>query len=283
MSRKEYLSVRFHFDGKFVNGEQTLEYVGGEDAMSLILHGSCGIGEIHRHLRLHHSGIGNEMLHWLMPGKGLIDGLGCLSSDEACMVMLKHIPIDGVVNIYVEEPAEQLVEPNQTMDDRFTEYEIQGKDSGITFRNPDFHNEVQIIGSSVGMSTMHNEVRKKLPVYRATSSHGSEEKCDVSSDDSDYAPNDDSSDDDEAANIHQSYMQSKASVKAGKAPILDGDLKFSDAPENIEGNSSDDDDSLDEDSEGELTVKESKYPKFDTNASVPSFELGMKFNSKQEF
>jgi alpha-galactosidase len=78
-------------------------------------------------------------------------------------------------------------------------------------------------------------------------------------------------------------MQFKASVKAGKAPMFDGDLKFSDAPEKIEGNSSDDDDSLDEDSEGELVVKESKYPRFDRNAPVPCFELGMKFSSKQEF
>jgi hypothetical protein len=78
-------------------------------------------------------------------------------------------------------------------------------------------------------------------------------------------------------------MQFKASVKAGKAPMFDGDLKFSDAPEKIEGNSSDDDDSLDEDSEGELVVKESKYPRFNKNALVPCFELGMKFSSKQEF
>jgi hypothetical protein len=129
MSQKDYLAVRFHFEGKIVNDGKTFEYVGGEDAMSMILRGSCGIAEIHRHLTLHHKIINNEMLHWLMPGKGLFDGLCCLTTDDACMVMLKHIPIDGVVNIYVEEPGEQLVEPNQTMDSGFFENEIPGRDS----------------------------------------------------------------------------------------------------------------------------------------------------------
>jgi hypothetical protein len=185
------------------------------------------------------------MLHWLMPGKGLFDGLSCLTTDEACMVMLKHIPSDSVVNIYVEEPGEQPVEPNHMMDGGFIENEIPGRDSGISFPDPDFNNEVQFIGSSAGMSSMQDELRKKLPVHRAMpTSRGTKEIFDVSSDDSDYAPDDDSSDDDEATNIHQSYMQFKASVKAGKAPMFDGDLKFSDAPEKIEGNSSDDDDSF---------------------------------------
>jgi hypothetical protein len=203
MSRKDYLSVRFHCEGKFVNNGKTLEYVGGEDAMSMILHGSCGIAEIHRHLTIHHKIIDNEMLHWLMPGKGLFDGLSCLTTDEACMVMLKHIPSDSVVNIYVEEPGEQPVEPNHMMDGGFIENEIPGRDSGISFPDPNFNNEVQFIGSSAGMSSMQDELRKKLPVHREMpTSRGTKEFFDVSSDDSDYAPDDDSSDDDEAANIH---------------------------------------------------------------------------------
>jgi alpha-galactosidase len=122
MSRKDYLDVPFHFDGKFVNDGRTLEYVGGQDAMSMILHEKCGIADIHRHLRLQHNISDREMLHWLMPGKGLFDGLGCLANDEACTVMVKHIPIGGLVNIYVEESEEQMVEPNQTMYDRARVY-----------------------------------------------------------------------------------------------------------------------------------------------------------------
>lgn len=282
MSRKDYLSVRFHFDGKFLNDGRTLQYVGGEDAMSMILRERCRISEIHRHLRLHHDILDREMLHWLMPGKGLSDGLGSLVSDEACMVMIKHIPIDVVVNIYVEKPGEQPVQPNKRTDDGFIQNEVQGGDNGIPFPEPDCDNEVRLIGNIAGMPSTLDGARKKLPVHRATS-RTIEVNFDVSSDDSDYAPDDDSSDDDEAANIHESYMQFKASVKAGKAPISDCDLKFSDAPEKIEGNSSDDDESLDEDSEGELVVKESKYARFDRNVVVPYFQLGMKFSSKQEF
>jgi hypothetical protein len=118
---------------------------------------------------------------------------------------------------------------------------IQCGDSGIPFPEPDFVSEARIIGSCASMSSMQDEVRKKLPVHRTTTSHSTEYNFDVSSDDSDYAPDDYCSSDDEAANIHQSYKQFKASVKAGKSPISDGDLKFSDAPEKIEGNSSDDD------------------------------------------
>lgn len=92
MSRKDYLDVQFHFDGQFVNNGRTLEYVGGEDAMSMILREKCGIADIHRHLRLYHNISDREMLHWLMPGKGLFDGLGCLANDDACMAMVKHIP-----------------------------------------------------------------------------------------------------------------------------------------------------------------------------------------------
>ena len=232
MSRKDYLRVRFHFDGKFVKDGRILEYVGGEDAMSMVPRERCGIAQIHRHLRLHHNILDREMLHWLMPGKCLFDGLGCLVSDEACMVMLNHIPIDSVVNIYVEGPGEQRVEPNQTMDDGFIEDEIRGGDSGIPFPEPDFDNEVQIIGGSVGMPSMQEEVRKKLPVHRAGASRVIKDNLDVSSDDSGYAPDDDSSDD-EATNIHQSYMQLKTSVKAGKAPMFDGDMKCNDATDNV--------------------------------------------------
>lgn len=42
MSRKDYLAVWFHFDGKFVKDKRTLEYVGGEDAMSMIPRERCG-------------------------------------------------------------------------------------------------------------------------------------------------------------------------------------------------------------------------------------------------
>jgi hypothetical protein len=93
MPQKDYLVVRFHFDGKFVNDGSTLEYVGGEDAMCMIPRERCRMVEIHRYLRLHHNILDTEMLHWLMPGKDLFDGLCCLASDDACMVMLKHVPV----------------------------------------------------------------------------------------------------------------------------------------------------------------------------------------------
>jgi alpha-galactosidase len=44
-----------------------------------------------------------------------------------------------------------------------------------------------------------------------------------------------------------------------------------------------DDDSYDETSKGELFRKERKFPKFDANAAVPSFSLGMTFPDKSTF
>ena len=103
MSRKDFLAVRFHFDGKFVNEGRTLQYVGGEDAISMIPLEGCGIAEIHRHLRRHHNTLDREMLHWLMPGKSLFDGLSCLQLIvtlfvNLVMLLCRHMSNVGLSN-----------------------------------------------------------------------------------------------------------------------------------------------------------------------------------------
>lgn len=123
MSRSDYLSIRFHFGGEFVNDGKTMQYVGGGRGYVYILRSKLGLAEINRHLKLHHDIVDGQLLHWLMPGN-LSSGLGVLWQDESCKVMSGHIAHDGFGD-NVEESTEQLqtIERIYINDDG---YEVEG-------------------------------------------------------------------------------------------------------------------------------------------------------------
>jgi alpha-galactosidase len=116
--------------------------------------------------------------------------------------------------------------------------------------------------------------------------------------DSDYMPGDESPSDDEeeAANIHKEYKEVKKKIKTGFILGIDGaGLEGSQSNPNVHadqgksGNEtpyeeSDSKRSIDElGSDGEVTTRSSKFPRYKKKQGVPVFELGMKFSSKKLF
>lgn len=99
------LSVRFHFNGEFINDGEKVHYVGGREAMSYIDRDKVSLQEIIRHLRDHYTVEDGALVHWLFPGKDLDDGHHVLMDDKTCLQMADAIVEGGVAEIYVEAVA----------------------------------------------------------------------------------------------------------------------------------------------------------------------------------
>ena len=101
------LNVRFHFGGQFVRIGPILDYVGGDDAMSEIERDKLSLPEIKSFLGDHIPVKESMKIHFLMPGKELVDGLLFLCNDAGCMKMSEYITGGGVAEVYVEYFGEQ--------------------------------------------------------------------------------------------------------------------------------------------------------------------------------
>ena len=67
------LPVRFHFNGEFINVGADLYYCGGNDAMSHIDRDKISLPELVGHLKDHCVVLDGALLHWLVPGKALLE------------------------------------------------------------------------------------------------------------------------------------------------------------------------------------------------------------------
>ncbi|XP_048532810.1 uncharacterized protein LOC125511465 [Triticum urartu] len=101
------LHVRFHFGGQFVRIGPTLDYVGGDEASSEIERDRLSLPEIKGFLGDHIPVKESMKIHFLMPGKKLVDGLLFLCDDAGCMKMSEYITDGGVAEVYVEYFGEQ--------------------------------------------------------------------------------------------------------------------------------------------------------------------------------
>lgn len=102
MDPLEYLPVRFHFGGDFINNGRETFYIGGSEGMSYIERDKVTLPEIVGHLKDHCEVIPGMLLQWLFPGKELADGLRVLIDDEVCNYMSNYVGEGGVADIYVE-------------------------------------------------------------------------------------------------------------------------------------------------------------------------------------
>ena len=93
-------------------------------------------------------------------------------------------------------------------------------------------------------------------------------------------PGDDESsgEDEEVIQIRAELKELKKKLKAGGMLVVDEERH----EVNVEC-ANEEDDSYDETSYGELVRKEKKFPKFDANAPVPVFTVGMAFSDKSTF
>lgn len=144
-----------------------------------------------------------------------------------------------------------------------------------------------------------------MVVYKAKESpHGCDDESPASNEedsegDSDYLPGDDCSlddDDEEGAAIERHYKDLKKKLRTSKVASLD-DVTFGGHKTNAnmaagtnegDGNDteyidSDDEESVEEGSDGELRVRGSNNARFKKKPGYPTFELGMKFSCKSQF
>lgn len=241
--------------------------------MSYIDRDKVSLPELVGHLRDHYEVMDGTLLHWLVPGGELDDGLRALVDDKVCSFMSDCICEGGVAEIYAEEPI--LVDVSDCEPDLQSIHEQEE------------HGAIQGLEDNV-------ETEKRLVVYKQQEEMFNFEAEDDSDTDSDYIPGDESESDEgeEAESIKKQYKQLKKKIKAGQANILD-DVAFEgyktnpvmqDGAEEGGNEEVDSDESIEEiGSDGEVTTRASNYARFKEDSTVPHFELGMKFNSKAQF
>jgi alpha-galactosidase len=94
MDDMDVLQVRFHLSGEFLSSRNSLFYCGGKQAISCIDIDEVSLPEIWGHLKDHCCNVEDgASLHWLYPGKDMINGLHVLVDVTSCIQM-----VDVVVN-----------------------------------------------------------------------------------------------------------------------------------------------------------------------------------------
>jgi len=117
------------------------------------------------------------------------------------------------------------------------------------------------------------------------------------SSDSEFLPGDDNSseEDEEVIQIQKKFKEFKKSMKSGQVANLDDVILDrpnstpttfeldDDANDTPYANSSVEDESEEEASEGHLETKHNYYPRFNKSVPSPRFVIGMKFTGKKQF
>uniref|UniRef100_I1PW73 Uncharacterized protein n=1 Tax=Oryza glaberrima TaxID=4538 RepID=I1PW73_ORYGL len=294
MDPLEYLPVRFHFGGDFINNGRETFYIGGSEGMSYIERDKVSLPEIVGHLKDHCEVIPGMLLQWLFPSKELADGLRVLIDAEVCNYMSNCVGEGGVADIYVETVMAEESSESGSKDDSDFEDELQdispaddewddeededlfelntGKEVLVivstpektkrdleqvrAFRTPDKEKAMVVAEpSDKGKAVVVGKERLKKPV--------------ISDSDSDYVGGDScsSEEDEEVQQIRKAYKEFKKKLKDDEVGNLDDVIcegssrqTNSRALVQIEGddgaspydNSSADDDSYEEDSDGQL-------------------------------
>ena len=96
MDPAEILIVRWHLGGEFIRLGKTMDYVGGEEAISEIERDKLPLQEVKGFLKDHMPVKEAMKFYFLMPGRELFDGLLFLGEDAACVKMAEHIPAGGM-------------------------------------------------------------------------------------------------------------------------------------------------------------------------------------------
>ena len=91
MDPSEILNVRFHFGGQFIHIGPVFDYVGGDEALSLIERDKLSLFEVQGHLKDHLEFKESMKLYFHVPGKELADGLRFLFDDSGCASMSDYI------------------------------------------------------------------------------------------------------------------------------------------------------------------------------------------------
>ena len=107
MDPSEILNVRFHLGGEFLRIGPTLDYVGGEEAMSEIEREKLSLQEVLGFLKDHMAVKESVKLYFHIPGEDLATGLLFLNDDSKCVQMADYICVGSVVDVFVEYHGEE--------------------------------------------------------------------------------------------------------------------------------------------------------------------------------
>ncbi|CAO2143964.1 unnamed protein product [Urochloa humidicola] len=131
MDNMDFLPVRFHLGGEFVHYGHTIDFVGGDEAWSYIEREKVSVCEIVANLKRHMIITDKDSisLHWLFPGKDLVNGLRPLNDDKECSYMLQCITGGAVTDVYAEVVHENSEEEDESDSDYEEEEEEEGSAS----------------------------------------------------------------------------------------------------------------------------------------------------------
>jgi alpha-galactosidase len=184
MDPLEYVAVRFHFNGSYVQTGASLQYVEGIQEMVQVERDKMSHPEIRGHFKeVLEARIEDvqkaESCHyyWLLPVRDFSNGLMLLQDDRSCNQMEKSTVGCSVADIFVDDVSEHLQTSEQ-----------QGEGEDINEMNAYYTNP----NSKKRSSTTKKKGKEKLQ----------EDSDEDESLDSDYMPGDDSSsEDDDRANF----------------------------------------------------------------------------------
>jgi len=177
MDMLEMLTVRFHFNGEFVNDGKILQYVGGSEQMSYIDRDKVSLPEVIGHLKDHCAVEEGTLLHWLFPGRELKSGLRALVDDKVCIEMAGVTSEGEVAEIYVESPT--FLQESDNGSGRTSNYEDELGDMDVADEEDTEAEEPrrQIV---VRKSCSREEIQKQLLAlevfYTSPSKKGKEKK-----------------------------------------------------------------------------------------------------------
>jgi hypothetical protein len=97
MDPAEVLNVRFHYGGEFIRIGPSLDYVGGDTALSEIQRDKLSLPELRGFLGDHLTVKESMKLYFLMPGREMVNGLVFLYTDEGCLQMSEYITDEGLL------------------------------------------------------------------------------------------------------------------------------------------------------------------------------------------
>ncbi|KAK3136368.1 hypothetical protein QOZ80_5BG0432900 [Eleusine coracana subsp. coracana] len=290
------LAVRFHYGGVFLAVDHQLQYFGGNTGMSHIEVDKLSLPEVKGHLRDHMPMFDVVKLHWLFPGGDLDNGLSLLYTDNACNMMAQHITDGGVADIYVEEvdlDNKKLEEDNTGYRDEVCEADDEAEEMDVEVPCSMPTDVVATPVKNVADKDFYKSPSSKSPRKVTNDGDMADQEGKVGdqseSSDDDYQPNDlnSSGDDEEAEQLQQFAKQIKKNNRAKKlGESRSQALIHANATvpklNNLEEDgspylNSSDDYSYEEHSEGKTTRWKTTENRFDTEAPVPMFALGMAF------
>jgi hypothetical protein len=334
MDPTEILTVRFHYGGEFIRIGNTLDYVGGDEALSDIERDKLSLQEVKGFLRDHIPVVKDEMkFYFLMPGKELVNGLLFLFDDAGCMKMSDHTTEGGVADVYVEYQGvqsdcgessgsdfeDEIITLEHSSEDELPEViTAEDYDSVATMGAdrvepeailenvlvPDDSGVITQVQNSPGKrikltsdSEVQNPVCDVLVIKDAANTEEKGEEDSESEDDSDYVPHtDDSGEESEVVQLRKKAKQFKRKIRASQRWV-EGENATGAVPIDLAANveevleeinkedefeSSDEDYSYDEEEDGNVVRRKSKYPRFDPETEIPQFSLSMVFMSKRQ-